>query len=212
MDRCSIYKGNTVDCIYMDYQKAFDTVPHRRLLRKLEAYGIQGQILGWIEDFLRNRKQRVTVNGKNSDWTGVLSGIPQGSVLGPLLFVIFINDLPDNVDSEVFLFADDTKIFRTITTPQDPDILQQDLNQLSNWSDTWLLKFHPDKCKQMKIGANYIQDAQYKLKDHVVKTVTNEKDIGVTIDTELNFEQHIGEKAKKRQTPCLQCLGEHSIT
>jgi len=104
-----------VDCIYTDFQKAFDKVPHRRLIRKVENYGITNKIIGWIQDFPTGRYQRVAVNDENSNWEEVTSGIPQISVLGPPLFVLYINDLSDHVDSEAYLFADDTKLFRIIT-------------------------------------------------------------------------------------------------
>ena len=103
--------GAPIDVIYLDFRKAFDTVPHQRLIRKLKAYGITGKLLNWISDFLSGREQRVVVNGNLSSWASILSGIPQGSVLGPILFVVFINDLPDVVRSSVKIFADDTKLF-----------------------------------------------------------------------------------------------------
>lgn len=109
-------------------------------------------------------------------------------MLGPLLFVIFINDLPNLVDSDVYLFADDTKIFNTISQKEDKTQLQSDLNKLSQWSDTWLLKFHPDKCKHMHIGKPGPEpDSKYTLKSTILQKVTEEKDIGVIIDSELNF-------------------------
>ena len=98
-----------------------------------------------IQDFLTGRYQRVAVNGENSNWEEVTSGIPQGSVLGPLLFVLYINELPDHVDSEAYLFADDTKIFRIITGENYQNILQEDLRKMEDWSNNWLLNFHPEK-------------------------------------------------------------------
>ena len=191
-------EGKNIDCIYMDYQKAFDTVPHRRLLGKLETYGIKNPILGWIKGFLGDRKQRVQVNGKLSEWMPVTSGIPQGSVLGPLLFVVFINDLPGKVNSSAYLFADDTKIFRIISDQRDKEILQDDLDKLTEWSNTWLLKFHPDKCKHMNINTRTTEQAnKYKLIGKELETIEYEKDIGVTIDDRLNFENHINEKVKQ---------------
>ena len=136
-------KGHSIDCVYMDYAKAFDTVPHRRLLYKLSKYGINPKAVSWIENFLGNRTQQVIVQGEESSWKPVTSRIPQGSVLGPLLFVTFINDLPDCVTSEAYLFADDTKIFQVIANEEDKGELQKDLNRLDTWSNDWLLKFHP---------------------------------------------------------------------
>ena len=121
--------------LFLDFMKAFDTVPHRRLLNKMRSYCIEGQILEWTEAFLKDRKQRVAVNGFFSTWMDVQSGIPQGSVLGPMLFVIYINDLPDHVISSVFMFADDTNIYREIVSDQAIRILQADINTLQKWSD-----------------------------------------------------------------------------
>ena len=114
---------------------------------------LDNPLLEWSEDFLTGRTQKVSINGSTSYWKEVTSGIPQrqDSVLGPLLFILFINDLPDGVKSDVYLFADDTKIFRNITDWEDKEILQDDLENLENWSNTWLLKFHPEKCKHMNI-------------------------------------------------------------
>ena len=129
LDEClkKIASGNVVDAIYLDFSKAFDTVPHRRLLGKLEAYGICGSTYNWIKDFLQGRSQQVIVNRSTSSIAPVISGIPQGTVLGPVLFVIYINDLLDNITSDGVMFADDTKIFRQITSRKDAVDLQNDL-------------------------------------------------------------------------------------
>ena len=148
----ALEEGYDIDVIYMDYMKAFDTVPHRRLIGKLKSYKFSSQITSWIQNFLSDRKQFVTVNGENSELCPVLSGIPQGSVLGPVHFTIFINDLPGRVTSEAFLYAYDTKIFNKIKENTDVIDLQKDLAKLTEWSNEWLLKFHPDKCKHMRIG------------------------------------------------------------
>ena len=146
------------------------------------------------------RTQRVLVNGHPSASGKVTSGIPQGSVLGPLLFVIYINDLPDAVDSFAYLFADDTKLFSKITKEEDVISLQRDLNILQDWSANWLLNFHPDKCKLLTIGARKTH-SQYYLVSKCVKydleCVSSMKDLGVTIDSHLNFEAHIHEKINK---------------
>ncbi len=190
-------KGCSIDTIYMDFRKAFDVVPHRRLISKLRSYNFNPQVTAWIENFLSNRTQQVIINNSKSKWMEVTSGIPQGSVLGPLLFVIFINDLPDTVKSEVFLFADDTKIYKTIENVNDQAILQSDLDQLNQWSDKWLLRFHPAKCKHMHIGKHIENSHTYKLSSTELETISQEKDIGVVIDHDHEFDCHISEKAKK---------------
>lgn len=195
----ALENGQMIDCIYMDYQKAFDTVPHKRLINKLKAYNFTEQITSWISSFLTGRSQKVTVNGEDSVWGKVTSGIPQGSVLGPILFVIFVNDLPDIVNSYMYLFADDTKIFQIIENNSHCKDLQKDLDTMCNWSDTWLLRMHPDKCKHMRIGRakSEDEDVTYNLQGKHLETITKEKDIGVIIDSELSFDNHISEKVKK---------------
>ena len=115
-------KKNSIYVIYLDFQKAFDTVPHKRLIHKFKGYGISGNLLLWIEDFLHERKQSVVLNGQSSSWTEVTSGIPQGSVLGPILFAIYINDLPDALENMIKLFADDTKVFASVNNEEDKTI------------------------------------------------------------------------------------------
>ena len=126
------------DAILLDFAKAFDKVPHKRLLSKLTSYGITGNTHNWITYFLSNRKQRVSVNGAPSDTTDVTSGVPQGSVLGPILF----NDINENIQSSVRLFADDSIIYRKINSNIDNLILQTDLIQLEKWSDKWQMQFN----------------------------------------------------------------------
>ena len=186
-----------IDAIYMDFQKAFDKVPHQRLLHKMSGYGFDGQMQDWVSAFLRDRKHRVVVNGKVSSQANVLSGIPQGSVLGPILFVLYINDLPNTVQNEVFLFADDTKIYSRISNISDANSLQQDLISLQAWSDTWLLPFHPDKCKVLRLGRRLDPPYQYEINDTLLAHVKSEKDLGVTIDNDLKFREHIDEKVNK---------------
>eukprot|EP00112_Aurelia_sp_Birch-Aquarium-sp1_P026342 Seg9297.1 transcript_id=Seg9297.1/GoldUCD/mRNA.D3Y31 product="putative RNA-directed DNA polymerase from transposon X-element" protein_id=Seg9297.1/GoldUCD/D3Y31 len=120
-------EGSSLDAVYMDFAKAFDTVPHERLLVKLKGYGIKGKVLEWIRHFLSGCRQRVVVNGHCSSWAPVNSGIPQGSVMGPLLFICYVNDMPEVVHSAIRMFADDTKIFCQVNDVKDRDKLQLDL-------------------------------------------------------------------------------------
>ena len=138
--------------IYLDYAKAFDTVPHRRMLAKFYGYGVRGTLLGWVKSFLTDRKQQVTVGQGHSEWGDVISGVPQGSVLGPILFVIYVNDMPSIVNSNIKTFADDTKLYRAISSDQDCEELQKDLTLLENWAGKWLLNFNQSKCKVMHCG------------------------------------------------------------
>ena len=128
-----------IDAILLDFAKAFDKVPHLRLLSILTSYGITGNTQNWIKSFLSNRKQRVSVNGALLDITDVTSGVPQGSVLGPVLFLLYINDINGNIKSSIRLFADDSIIYRKISSKTDHEILQTDLSQLQTWSDKWNL-------------------------------------------------------------------------
>ncbi len=134
------------------FKKRFDSVLHERLLAKLAAYGIGGKKANYIKIFLTNRCQRVIVDNGKSELAKVISGIPQGSGLGPTLFVIFINDLPELVSSTVQIFADDTKIYRTVNDIGDTIILQEDLNKLIVWTPKWQLKFNAKKCKVMYLS------------------------------------------------------------
>ena len=201
LDECieSIVNGQVVDTIYLDFAKAFDTVPHCRLLGKLASYGIKGKILNWIKSFLSGRTQIVKVNGENSTPVSVKSGIPQGSVLGPILFVIYINDLPEVISSQIYLYADDTKLLREITSIEDSLKLQSDLTLLKDWSENWLLRFNPDKCKVLTLGKfqNIRHTHRYSLCGKELEHVFEEKDLGVTVDSDLKFEEHISTVVKK---------------
>ena len=198
--KCLNENGQT-DAILLDFSKAFDKVPHARLRIKLDYYGIRGQTLDWISSFLSDRSQNVVCGGSVSSSCNVASGVPQGTVLGPLLFLVYINDLPDQVKSTTRLFADDCLLYRRITSPEDVKILQNDLDVLQEWEKRWQMSFNPDKCEVLRITLKHksiISD--YKIHDHKLKTVKTAKYLGLNIDSKLNFNEHINNICKKANT------------
>ena len=140
------------DVVVLDFSKAFDVVPHQRLLHKLDHYGIRGTTLNWIQNFLTKRTQKVVVDGSSSESARVRSGVPQGAVLGPLLFLTYINDLPSTVSSQVRLFADDCLLYRPIKCRADQEQLQRDLSALQDWADRWGMCFNPSKCSVLRVS------------------------------------------------------------
>ena len=184
-----LQQGDSVDIIYLDFKKAFDSVAHKRLLIKLKAYGIDGLLLNWITDFLTGRKQRVVINNTYSSWSDVISGIPQGSVLGPILFSIYINDLPSSLSNSTLLFADDTKIYcriPRINNSVNIESLQQDIDRLVTWSAKWQLPFNLSKCTVLHLG-KFNPRHVYNMNGHSIEEVSKEKDLGVMIDEQLKF-------------------------
>ena len=141
-----------MDVIYIDFQKAFDKVPHQRLLVKLKSHGMGVNIVTWIQNWLTDRKKRVSVEGETSACTAVQSGVPRRSSLGSLLFLIYINDLEDGVASNIPKFAEDTTNFRRVQTRQECRTLQEYLNRLEQWSAKWQMLFNQSKCKCLHIG------------------------------------------------------------
>ena len=192
----AIEAGEPVDVIYLDFAKAFDSVPHQRLLNKLHGYGIRGRVLDWIAAFLLDRRQRVVVQGSKSDWAPVTSGIPQGSVLGPTLFSIFVNDMPEQVSSCIKLFADDTKLYRQVSGLSGATGLQADIDALVNWSRKWLLPFNASKCRVMHIGRQN-PGLRYHLGDTALEETVEEKDLGIVVDDHLKFHQQTAAAAAK---------------
>ena len=180
-----------VDCIVMDFSKAFDKVTHGRLLTKLNRYGIRGKNLNWIEDFLRDRSQRVVVEGSSSNSIPVTSGVPQGSVLSPILFLLFINDIGTDISSNISLFADDTIIYRAVDRPRDAERLQEDLNRLEEWSHSNQMEFHPDKCKHLMVTrARTISN--YTIYSTTLEMVEHIKYLGVTFAKDLRWKTQCG--------------------
>ena len=189
-------EGLQVDEIFLDFKKAFDKVSHERLLYKLHHAGIRGSVLAWVTSFLKMRKQRVKVNGSVSSWADVTSGVPQGSVLGPILFVIFINDFPTLLQSSVKLFADDAKLYSDVSNIQGYHMLQEDLNTCVDWANQWLMEFHPKKCKVIHYGKRN-EKKDYSLNKSPVIHVTEEKDLGILMSEDLKWTSHVADAVKK---------------
>ena len=136
-----------VDAVLLECSKAFDKVPHQQLLLKLEHYEVRGNLLKWVEDYLSARTQEVVIDGTKSTPLPVSSGVPQGTVLGPLLFLAYINDMPDGIQSTVKLFADNSLVYRKISNKGDCEELQQDLDRLQEWEKKWQMAFNAEKCE-----------------------------------------------------------------
>ena len=181
----------TIDVIFLDFQKAFDRVPHQRLNIKLQYYGITGDSLNWIMSLLTNRKQAVIVNGSRSSWMPVSSGVPQGSVIGPALFLLYINDINTNIQSKMRLFADDSVIYRQILSEEDHATLQQDLNILADWSTKWLMGFNIKKCAILTITRKRNPSMyQYTLLNEAIPRTECYKYLGINISKDLRWNTH----------------------
>ena len=182
-----------VDCVYLDLKKAFDKVPHNRLMWKLSNIGgIRGSLEEWMKNYLTDRKMRTVVRGVKSEWRRVISGVPQGSVLGPIMFLIYINDMPEGVSSYMNMFADDAKIMRRITNMDDCNELQKDLDKINEWSKSWQMEFNAKKSCVMRMGrSKYRPYKVYQLERNILEEVSEEKDLGVTIQSDLSPEKHI---------------------
>lgn len=190
--------GLEVHAIYTDFSKAFDTVNHKILIKKLYAMGIRGRLLEWIKSYLKNRKMSVTFNGSKSDPFSPPSGVPQGSVLGPLLFNIFINDLPSKLKCNSLFFADDLKMFTKITQPIDCNNLQSDINTLNNWCNENGLLLNINKCKYIPFSNRIVQlQTSYHINGITLEQVSSIRDLGVIFDSKLRFDLHIEEIIKK---------------
>ena len=184
-------EGYGVDVVYLDYRKAFDSVPHIGLIEKLKAAGFGPKLVRWIEAYLEDRRMRVIVNNKTSAWRQVDSGVPQGAVLAPLLFLIYVNDLPDWIVSEIKMFADDTKIWRVIRNEKDMELLQEDLDSLSRWTEKWKLRLNVEKCKLMHIGRLLKMNSYFITQCGVrsrLETTKEERDLGVVVRDNLQVE------------------------
>ena len=188
----SINNKDQVDSVLLDFSKAFDKVVHRKLLLKLDHYGVRGNIYSWISDFLSDRTQHIVVRGASSTNKPVTSGVPQGTVFGPLLFLVYINDMPLTTKSKLSLFADDSFLYNSISSTSDTNQLQNDLNKLTGWEKEWQMEFHPDKCKVVRFtNKRNTVDASYHIHGCNLEKVDKAKYLGVTLTKSLTWNVHI---------------------
>ena len=192
-----------VRSVFLDISKAFDKVWHEGLIYKIKSMGVSGQLLNLLENYLTNRHQRVLLNGQYSAWAPLLAGVPQGSILGPLIFLIYINDLPNGLKANAKLFADDTSLFAIVKDKQESaDILNNDLLTISKWAFNWKMLFNPDPKKpaQEVISSRKKQvqiHPTINLNNAEVERAPYQKHLGIILDEKLNFKQHIDSTISK---------------
>ena len=189
------------DIIYFDFAKAFDIANHDIILHKLKAkFKIDGRLLKFYEDYLKNRKQHVVLDSTVSDILDVYSGVPQGSILGPLLFILFINDIYDRIDPNtgISLYADDTKIWKQISSEKYCKTLQTDINRLQDWCTDNKMSFNIEKCHALRVKATNsllidelpFSKIFYFLDDKIIDYSLQERDLGIIMNRKLSFEDH----------------------
>ena len=188
--------GSLVDVIYLYFQKAFDKVPHQRLIRKLKSHGMGSSIINWIEHWLTDRRQRVVVDAEVSSWKSVLSGVPQGSVLGPILFLVYTNDLEEGVTGKILTIADDTKLFRKVKEIGDKQNLQDDIDKLVKWSEKWQMLFNLGKCKCLHTGPGNT-GMNYEMGGTILSKTAKEIDLGVTMNANMKVSEQCRIAASK---------------
>ena len=188
----SVINSYQTDVVYLDFRKAFDSVAHNELLHKLWHFGICGSLWMWFKAYLSARCQYVSVGHSASGVLPIISGVPQGSILGSLLFLIYINDLPDKLSlSKLLLFADDTKCFMSISSRADCLSLQVDLSSLADWSSTWKLTFNEKKCSIVHFTRGQSSEIlSYSINDTIISSVGSQKDLGVILSADMQWRSH----------------------
>ena len=204
----------SVDAIFLDFAKAFDKVSHPHLLLKLQHHGINGQLLDWITDFLTTRRQRVIIDGHSSGWSEVTSGVPQGSILGPLLSLVYINDFPLAVKCNCGLFADDSILHRKVASVSDFEELQTDLYSAYDWCNSWLVTLKSEKSKVLHLSKSKDpRHHEYWLSDKPLSAVDHHKHLGVWLESSLSWDYHINyicAKANKVLGLIRRTFGSHN--
>jgi hypothetical protein len=198
--------------IILDFSKAFDTVPHRRLINKLKSYRIDNRAIGWIENWLHLRTQTVVLDGERSRPCHVKSGVPQGTVLGPLLFLLYINDIGDSINSSIKLFADDCVLYRQVKDESDCTLLQSDLSKLVDWSEAWLMHFNVKKCVSMAVTRKRTMvrpPKPYNIKNRSLQEVTEAKYLGITVTSDLSWKKHLEEISTKAGNTLALLVNDH---
>ena len=187
-----LHDGKQTDLIVMDFAKAFDKVCHEKLLTTLHSYSVDPTTIHWIRGFLSNRSQSVVIEGAQSLPLPVTSGVPQGTVLGPALFLCYINSMLEGISSSIRLFADDTVIYRQINSAADHTILQQDLHKLARWEAEYSMEFHPEKCNVLRVTRSRSPSIfNYTLHGTNLKSTESTKYLGVTLTKDLTWGKHI---------------------